>query len=188
MTPSGTGSEDDAGEKAEPAGVARDRGSPSALDASDTQAANARRTGALLCSAMLLDWYGVSGLAGDPYPPGELSDDDLTDFQRRLVKCMPLDSLIIQLWDWDVQFQDLLGEDWFFSAAFGGPETADECASELEELFLAKAAEFGIDLGVIGMDEEQELAGNAAMDFVLGWRARLRTRFTLGSSSGPRPR
>ena len=58
---------------------------------------------------------------------------------------MPIYSMIADLWDWDVHFEDYLSDDWYFEAAFGEPGTLKSCAEELEEFFLEKAEEYGLD-------------------------------------------
>ena len=67
--------------------------------------------------------------------PSMLEDDELDDFKRRLGEFMPLDSIIIDLWDWDIHFESELCDDWSLSAAFGRPGGLDSCSADLADFF-----------------------------------------------------
>ena len=77
--------------------------------------------------------------------PSMLEDDELDDLKRRLGEFMPLDSIIIDLWDWDIHFESELCDDWFLSAAFGHPGALDSCSIDLADFFLEKVDEYGMD-------------------------------------------
>lgn len=100
-----------------------------------------------------------------------LEDDKLDDFKRRLGEFMPLNSIIIDLWDWDIQFQWELGDDWFLAAAFGDPGTLDSCATDLADFFLEKVDEYGMDYDQYDDREGfADLIKKESMKFIENWR------------------
>lgn len=100
-----------------------------------------------------------------------LEDDKLDDFKRRLGEFMPLNSIIIDLWDWDIQFQWELGDDWFLSAAFGDPGTLGSCATDLADFFLEKVDEYDMDYDQYDDREGfADLIKKESMKFIENWR------------------
>ncbi len=165
-----------------------DTGDPSPPDHLRIDRVLTLNRGAWLCAAMLSDWYGASSVVAVPSPPAVLEEEDLEHFREQLVEFMPKDSLICGLLDWDIQFHDLMGDDWFFTAVFGPPSTLADCSDELAEFFMSKAVEYGLDLGVVGHEEEQELVSDAATDFVQQWRHQTIRRFLPDTSDSPKTR
>lgn len=90
---------------------------------------------------------------------------------------MPRDSFILDLWDWDVHFEDgdSLSDDWLVAAAFGSDESLDQCAEELAELFLRMANEYGMDYDQwADPDEFGDRVLDGACQFIGTWRKALR--------------
>jgi hypothetical protein len=132
----------------------------------------------LFAMYLLSHWYPGSSRMQMPYPTADLSESDLEDLKARLNSAMPCDSMILDLHDWDVPFQDDLGDDWYFEAAFGGKDSESQCAEELAELFTRKADEYGMEYEVpIDSEDFQELVQDSARTFIEAWRQRIKERF-----------
>jgi hypothetical protein len=100
----------------------------------------------------------------------------MDQFRDRLRAAMPLDTIITDLWDWDVHFEDgdHLSDDWLIEAAFGSDDSLDDCADQLEELFHCKVREYDIDYDQYAdPDAFDELVTNAARNFIVQWRHQL---------------
>ena len=113
-----------------------------------------------------------------PYPFSILSEEQLEALKDHLRACMPLNSMIIDLWDWDVHFEDYLSDDWYFEAVFGDEAGVDPCSEELAEFFLEKCDEYGIDYNQTDDDPEfEELILTEAKKFIMGWRQAVVARY-----------
>lgn len=121
---------------------------------------------------MLRRWFPGRFTAAPPDPAVLLDDDEMADLKERLRAYMPRDSMIVTLWDWDVQFEDELSDNWFLRAALGDDDTTEECAEELAGFFLAMVDQYGIELGLDPGSEEEAAAmvADEATSFVEGWR------------------
>lgn len=88
--------------------------------------------------------------------------------------CMPRDSLIVDLWDWDIHFERELSLDWCLEAAFGGQDSVPSCAEDLADFFLEKVTEYGMDY-----DQQadtiafESFVRNESLNFILVWRMAL---------------
>ncbi|HRZ59072.1 MAG TPA: hypothetical protein P5163_00640 [Rubrivivax sp.] len=110
----------------------------------------------------LLDW---------PYRPSTLSEDDLAELVDELKEAMPADSLIADLLDWDLQLYDLMGDDWYFGAAFGPDSTVGAYADELAEIFKEKVEEWGMDYNRdADPDFFDAYVAEEAFKFIQDWR------------------
>jgi len=132
----------------------------------------------------MLDGYIRNRLIGsvssheEIYPPADLSEEQLEDLLDRLTELMPLDSIIVDLWNWDVHFEDYLDNDWFFEAAFGGIETLNGCAEELADSFLEKVDEFDMDYDQYPeYDIFQSKVREESRKFIAGWRNNVLSRY-----------
>ena len=105
------------------------------------------------------------------YPPSGLSEEQLEELKDQLHECMPKNSIIVDLWDWDVHFEEYLSDDWYFEAAFGETDTLDVCAEELGDFFLEKVEEYGLDY-----DQYPDYNGfeswisEKSIEFIRSWR------------------
>lgn len=136
----------------------------------------------LVIEYMLRRWYPESYEPTAPDPEALLDEDDLDDLRSRLRAYMPRDSMIVTLWDWDVQFEDELSDNWFLRAALGDDDTTEECAEELADFFLAMVDQYGIELGLDpgSEDEAAAMVADEATSFVEGWREAIVKRLTQG--------
>lgn len=116
-------------------------------------------------------WFPGRCSLGTPYPPANLSDDELADMKTKLNACMPKDSMMIDLWGWDIHFEDDLGEDWYFEVVFGDAGTCDNCAEQLAEYFLGKVEDHALDYDQHADRETFEaLVRKESQDFITAWR------------------
>lgn len=113
----------------------------------------------------------------DLYPWDGISDEEMEGLKDRLNKCMPLDSMIMDLWDWSIHFEEDLSDDWYFSAALGSPEELEFCASELADFFIEKSDEYAMDYDQYDdPDFFEEMVKDEAKRFVSGWRHNILTK------------
>jgi hypothetical protein len=140
--------------------------------------------GRLLGFYLLSLWFPRRCLLETPYPPTNLSDDELADMKAKLNACMPKDSMMIDLWDWDIHFEEDLGEDWYFEAVFGDSSTGGTCAEQLAAYFLEKAEERALDYDQVSDRETFEaLVRKESQDFIIAWRNTVFDRST-GDKAG----
>ena len=132
----------------------------------------------LLGYHLLHEWFPGRCHIALPSPLSALSHGDLEELKHRLNACMPLQSFIVDLWDWDVHFEDDLGEEWYFEAAFGSTESLPHCASELGAFFLEQVERYDLDYNqyedpefftVVVREETQQ--------FIKHWRDNIFKRF-----------
>jgi len=84
---------------------------------------------------------------------------------------MPLNFVITDLWDWDIHFEEFLGDDWYFECAFGSPSSLASCADQLAEYFGEKCGEYGIDYDYSPSEPAFEsLVREQAAEFIFTWR------------------
>ncbi len=142
-----------------------------------------RRT--LLSYYALEQWLGERIQIETPYPPAILEDDELEALRSRLCKTMPRQSMMLDLWDWDLHFEEDLENDWFFEAAFGPDSSAEDCAETLADYFLEKAAEYAMDYDQCSSDDFDALVQEEALQFINSWRNNLDAVFMVAKGSNP---
>lgn len=138
----------------------------------------------------LVGQYLVSALLEEPArvlrPEAQDVDDGelLAQLVEQLNRCMPLESMMTDLWDYDVHFEDDLDTDWYFEAAFGDPDSLQGCSQRLAEFFMGKVSELSIDYNQSADDAEFEaLVREEARNFIVEWRQRI-VRLATASASG----
>jgi hypothetical protein len=108
-----------------------------------------------------------------PYPPALLTKDSLATLKELLRSFMPVDLMITDLWDWDIHFEEDLGDDWYFESIFGAEMSVLRCETELTKFFLKKCEEHHIDYDQFGNETSFEaLVREHAARFIIGWRER----------------
>ncbi len=113
-----------------------------------------------------------------PYPPSALSEEQLEELKDQLRACMPVKSMIIDLWDWDVHFEECLSDDWYFGAVFGDEASVCSSAEELAEFFLEKCDEYGMDYNQTDdYPEFEDLIRREAKGFIKNWRQAVVARY-----------
>jgi hypothetical protein len=114
-----------------------------------------------------------------PYPPAELSEEELDELKRCLNECMPSNSMIMDLWYWNIHFEEDLGDDWYFEVAFGSLKSnIDHCVDELASFFMEKVIEYDLDYNQINDSAEfNEMVRKKAHEFIIAWRGKIIDRF-----------
>ncbi len=85
---------------------------------------------------------------------------------------MPVGSMIADLWDWDIQLDDHLGDDWYFGAIFGPRDQVEDSAQQLADFFRDQCRRLDLDY-----DQHSDPEGfearvfQEATEFVRGWRS-----------------
>jgi hypothetical protein len=113
-----------------------------------------------------------------PSPQYVLSYEELQRLKDILKECIPIDSMIVDLWDWDVHFENSLEDDWYFEAVFGSSDKQEACARELADFFLEQVEDLGMEYN---QHEDYELflgiVAGEARQFIQGWRDNIFNRF-----------
>lgn len=114
-----------------------------------------------------------------PYPPADLSDEQLNQLVADLEATMPTASMIYALKDWDIQFRDVLSDDWYFDAVFGPESSLEECAETLAEVFRERVEQLDLDYDQHADPERfRDRVSDEAVAFVRDWRERVIDRFS----------
>lgn len=115
----------------------------------------------------------------DPYDSlCELAENEIEDLQMDLNNCMPLNNMMMDLWDWDIRFEYELGDEWYFNAAFGYSTSKEDCAEELANIFFDSVDRYGLDYD---QSNDFELFFNSvkseANSFISDWRKNIEYNF-----------
>jgi hypothetical protein len=97
----------------------------------------------LLGHYLMNQWHPNKFAIEVPYPPFEISEDDLEALKDKLDEFMPLESTIVDLWAWDARFEKELGDEWYFGAIFGDESSIEACAADLADYFHEQVEYFG---------------------------------------------
>jgi len=115
-----------------------------------------------------------------PYPPTELSEKELETIKDKFNALIPLDSFIVDLWDWDLHFENELSNDWYFEAVFGRKSNIHVAAEELANYFMEKSKEHSIDYNQSQYSPEEYYAHvlNESLQFIINWRKNIQDTLT----------
>jgi len=112
-----------------------------------------------------------------PYPPAELTEEELEALRSQLDESIPRNTMMIDLWDWDLHFEKELSDDWYYDAVFGHQSSVNALAEQLAEYFLEKVEEYGIDYDQYGDPQAfRALVMNEATQFIVNWRKNIQTK------------
>ena len=112
-------------------------------------------------------------LLQEPWPYDELDEDEVYALRDVLREFMPLDTMVTDMWDWDIHFEDRAFEDTYFDISLGPEEFAIEQAEFLKEDLLAWIDEYGIDYAQEQGDKQEEFENwvyDNCVKFIKGWR------------------
>ena len=108
----------------------------------------------------------------------ELSDEEFEELKNHLNGCMPLGSMILDLWDENVRFEENLTADWYMEAAFGTAESLTDCADKLEKFFIDQIERLSLDYNQHGEEELfHDLIKDEARQYVKNWRKNIYSLF-----------
>jgi hypothetical protein len=119
-------------------------------------------------------------LIPDPWPNNELTDIEIETGKDILRELMPLDTIVTDMWDYDIHFEDLTFEDTFFDVALGSDEFAYAQAECLKEEILGWIQEFGMDYAQEQSSKEEfgQWVLSQCQDFILKWRSNTVRKFS----------
>lgn len=111
-------------------------------------------------------------LLKEPFHYDELDEDDVNILKEALKEFMPLDTIVTDLWDCDIHFEDRTFEDTYFDVALGPEEYAIKQARFLKDDILAWIDECGMDYDQGQWDELefQNWVLDHCIRFIKGWR------------------
>ena len=129
----------------------------------------------LLCAHYALNkWYGTRFQLEIPYLQEKLTESELEGLKCLIRDQMPLESIIIDLWNYDLRFEEDLEDEWFFESAFGDAGSEDFCVQELCDYFLEKNEEYGIFYNEFDShDEFCSWIEDETLDFIRKWREKV---------------
>jgi hypothetical protein len=107
------------------------------------------------------------------------SEDEGEKLIERLVALMPCDTMVTDLWNWDIRFEDSSFDD-IVEAAFADEGDLAWYADALAEDFQRWIDEYGMDYNQQswGSDEEfSDWIGEQCLEFMRKWRANVRKEF-----------
>jgi ankyrin repeat protein len=126
--------------------------------------------GYYLLQKLYPDKFGIENI----YPPSVLEDKESDNLLYFLRTYMPLDTIITDLWDWDIRFEYDLEADWLYNTIFGDQTNIEENGSELVDFFLEKVDEYELDYNQIYDDQKFNLfVQEEAARFIKNWRKNL---------------
>lgn len=113
---------------------------------------------------------------------GEFTEDDEEvdeELRERLRALMPRDSMVLDLWNWDIHFEDESFDD-FSNVAFSDNDELAEYAETLAQDFLHWIDEYGMDYNQQSWqspDEFSEWIRQQSLEFLTKWRANVKKEF-----------
>jgi hypothetical protein len=118
-------------------------------------------------------------LIEDPWLFDELDEDGVEALKDELIKLMPLDTIVTDMWDWDLHFEDTTFEDSIFEVALGPEENVFKYVEYLQEDLLRWIDEYGM---VYAQDqfsdkEFEQLIYDQCVEFIQKWRSNIVKKF-----------
>jgi len=92
---------------------------------------------------------------------------------------MPLDTMVTDMWDWDIHFEHSTFIDTYFDIALGPEDAALAEVESLKEDVLGWIDEYGMDYAQDQMSKEEfeEFVVAQCREFILRWRSNIMRRF-----------
>ncbi len=118
-------------------------------------------------------------LLEEPRPPDELTEQEIEGLRSALRELMPLDTMVTDMWDWDIHFENSTFVDAYFDVALGPEDVALAEAESLQEDILGWIGEHGMDYAQDQMTQEEfeALVLTQCREFILKWRGNIVGRF-----------
>lgn len=118
-------------------------------------------------------------LVTEPWPADELSDEEMEKAKDTLRQLMPLDTMVTNMWDWGIRFEDFTFEDCFFDVAIASEDFAMAQAEYLKEDIIRWIDEYDMDYA----EEQFEAEGfekwilDQCKAFILKWRNNIKDKY-----------
>lgn len=115
-------------------------------------------------------------LIQEPWPFDELNEDEVGTLKDRLREFMPLDTIVTDLWDWDIRFEDKTFNDSYFDVALGAEQYAIEQAKLLKDDFLEWIDECQMDYDQHRWENQEEFEDwihSECVRFIKIWRSNI---------------
>jgi len=102
----------------------------------------------------------------------KLSDEEREKVKDILHQLMPLDTMVTDMWDWDIRFEDITFEDCFFDVALASEDVAMEQAEYLKNDIIEWINEFNMDYAQNQYDgnEFEKYILDQCKTFIIKWR------------------
>lgn len=115
----------------------------------------------------------------DPFPYDELGDEEVEEMRATLTALMPLDTIVADLWDWDIHFEELTFGDSFFRVALGDEVNALAEAKILADDILGWIDEYGMDYAQESFEDDDFTAWirEESESFIRKWRLNIAKAF-----------
>ena len=139
-----------------------------------------QQAGILFKTLVFQKLFPARFLIPDPWPYDELSDEEVEARKDALRQLMPLDTIVTDMRDYDIRFEDSTFEDTYLDVALGPDEVAYAQAEDLKEDILGWIQEFGMGYAQDQWTEEEfgQWVLNQCKDFILKWRSSIVKRFS----------
>ena len=126
--------------------------------------------------------YPGKFLVSNPWPYDRLTDEEVDAAKDALTQLMPLDTIVTDMWDYDIHFEGSTFADTYFDVALGSDEFAFAQAEYLKEDILGWIQEFVMDYAQDQYDGDEfgEWVLGQCKDFILKWRRNIARRFLIG--------
>ena len=104
-----------------------------------------------------------------------MSEEQQADLKVELQSLMPMNSMIMDMWGWDLHFEDHTFDDCFFEVAFGSEELALEQALYLKDDVLKWIDEYEMDYAQESYKENdsEKWVYDECVKFIKEWRANI---------------
>jgi len=114
-----------------------------------------------------------------PWPSDDLTEQEVEGLRSALRELVPLDTMVADMWDWDIHFENSTFVDTYFDVALGPEDVALAEAESLKEDILGWIDEYGMDYAQDQMTQEEfeAMVLMQCREFILGWRGNIVKRF-----------
>lgn len=119
---------------------------------------------------------GESADDEEDYEDDEDDDQDGEELRERLIALMPRDTIVTDLWDWDIHFEELSFDD-INEVAFSDNDELENHASVLADDFLRWIDEYGMDYNEQDWPSPEEFVAwvrQECLDFMTKWRVNVK--------------
>ena len=104
-----------------------------------------------------------------------MSEGQQADLKVELQSLMPMNSMIMDMWGWDLHFEDHAFDDCFFEVAFGSEKLALEKAPYLKDDVLKWIDEYKMDYAqeMYNKNDFEKWIYDECVKFIKEWRANI---------------